>query len=144
MKAMQGMFNFDVTVNPTTETKSVSGFASKLYKVAIKGPMGLTIEQNLWTTRDLEPKMNIAAYKELFNAQMALLGPMGGDWWKKLSVIEGFPVLIESRTTMMGKTIGARDEVTSATEKEAPAGTYEPNADYTERPFDPMRAASQR
>jgi hypothetical protein len=144
MKAMQSMFKFDVSVKPTSETKSVAGFSSKLYEVVINGPMGLKIEQKLWATRELEPKMDVAAYKELFNTQMAMLGPMGGDWWKKLSVIEGYPVLTEMKTTMMGSTVAARDEVTSATEKAAPAGTYDPPAGYTEKPFDPMGASQKR
>jgi hypothetical protein len=139
MQAMAGMFKFDVTVTPTSETKTINGFAAKLTKVSISGAMGMKIEQNLWLTKDLDGKMDAVAYKELFGAQMAMLGPMGGDWWKKLATLEGFPVLTESKTTVGGGTMASRDEVKAATEKAPPAGIYDPPAGYKEQPFDPMK-----
>lgn len=144
MKAMSGMFKFDAAVTPTAEAKTINGFDTKLFKITISGPMGMKIEQNMWVSKDLNTKVDFAAYKELFASQMAMLGPMGGDWWKKLTVIEGFPVLTEGRTSVGGASFSSRDEVKSATEKAAPAGTYEPPAGYKEEKFDPMRQGQQR
>ena len=144
MQAMSGMFKFDAAVTPTAETKTINGFDTKLFKVTISGPMGMKIDQNMWVSKDLNAKLDLAAYKELFASQMAMLGPMGGDWWKKLTVIEGFPVLTEGTTTMGGTSFSMRDEVKSATEKAAPAGTYEPPAGYKEESFDPMRQGQRR
>jgi hypothetical protein len=144
MKAMGGMFKFDATVTPTSENKTINGFPTQLYKVSISGPMGMKIDQNMWVSKDLNSKLDLGAYRELFGSQMAMLGPMGGDWWKKLMVIDGFPVLTEVTTTMGGNKFGSRDEVKTATETAPPAGTYEPPAGYKEERFDPMRQGQRR
>ena len=142
MKAMGKMMTWDATVTPTGETKTLAGYKAQGYKVAISGPMGMKIDQSIWATKDL--KIDYEALKELMVNQRALMAPLGGDWWKKLAAVEGYPVLSESVTTMGGKSFGTREELVSAEDKEAPAGTYDPPAGYKAEPFDPMAQGKPR
>ena len=136
LTAMGKMMTWDATVTPTGETKTIAGFKSQGYKVGITGPMGMKIDQTIWATKDMD--IDYAALKELMVSQRALMAPLGGDWWKKLAAVEGYPVLSESVTTMGGKSFGTREEMVSTETKEAPAGTYDPPAGYKAEPFDPM------
>jgi Domain of unknown function (DUF4412) len=133
---MSKMMTWDATVTALGTTKTVAGFQAQGYKVAISGPMGMRIDQSLWTTKDLE--IDYSAFRELMLSQRALMAPLGGDWWKKLSAIEGYPVLSESVTTMAGKSFGTREEMISFETKDAPAGTYDPPAGYKAEAFDPL------
>lgn len=136
METMGKMMKWDATVTPTGETKTIAGYKSQGYKVAISGPMGMKIDQSIWATRELQ--IDYDALKELMVNQRALMAPLGGDWWKKLAAVEGFPVLSESVTTMGGKSFGTREEIVSTETKDAPAGTYDPPAGYKAEKFDPM------
>jgi uncharacterized protein DUF4412 len=142
MKAMGKMMTWEATVTPTGETKTVAGYKSQGYKVAISGPMGMKIDQSIWATKDLQ--IDYEALKELMVNQRALMAPLGGDWYKKLAAVEGYPVLSESVTTMGGKSFGTREEMVSAEDKDAPAGTYDPPAGYKAEPFDPMSQGKAR
>jgi hypothetical protein len=133
---MSKMMKFDAKIDVTGETKEINGFNCHLYKIEINGPMGLRIAQNLWTTTGV--KFDLKVYKDQFMTQQGLLGPLGGDWWKKFEVIEGLPILTEGTTTIGKSTYGTRSEVTSITEKQAPAGTYDVPAGYTEKQYNPM------
>lgn len=136
MEAMGRMMKWEATVTPTGETKTIAGYKSQGYKVAISGPMGMKIDQSIWATKDLE--IDYDALKELMVNQRALMAPLGGDWWKKLEAVDGYPVLSESVTTMGGKNFGTREEVISTETKDAPAGTYDPPKGYKAEKFDPM------
>jgi uncharacterized protein DUF4412 len=142
METMGKMMKWDATVTATGETKTIAGYKSQGYKVAISGPMGMKIDQSIWATKDLE--IDYDALKELMVNQRALMAPLGGDWWKKLAAVEGYPVLSESVTTMGGKSFGTREEMISAESKDAPAGTYDPPAGYKAEKFDPMAQGKGR
>jgi hypothetical protein len=136
LEMMSKMMKFDAKVDATDEKQTINGFPCQLYKIDITGPMGMRIAQKLWTSKAV--KFDLTAYKDQFMTQQAMMGPLGGDWWKKFEVLEGFPILTESVTTMGKKSFGSRDEVKSITEKAAPAGTYDIPEGYTEKKFNPM------
>ena len=136
METMGKMMTWDATVTATGTTKTIAGYNAQGYRVAITGPMGMRMDQDIWATKELQ--IDYSAFKELMLNQRALMAPLGGDWWKKLAAIEGYPVLSEMVTTMGGKSFATREEMVSFETKDAPAGTYEPPAGYKEETFDPM------
>jgi hypothetical protein len=125
-----------VGITPTEETREISGYAAKLYKINLSNGVGMNMDMDLWLTTDV--KLDVDAYKRLTN-EMLSAQSMGGDWIKQILAIEGFRVLQETTISMMGSEVKAREELVSIEEKEAPAGNYAPPADYTEKPFDLMQ-----
>jgi hypothetical protein len=55
-----------------------------------------------------------------------------------MSKIEGLVVEQQGVMTMMGNEVGTSEKALSIENVEAPAGTYDPPAGYTEKPFDFM------
>ncbi len=139
MEQMMGQMK--ATVTPTTETKKIKDWNATRYTMTMSMPMGGSMTQEIWATKDvaldpaaLEMRMAVVSATPMVGASMAL----------EMKKVEGLPVLVERTTVMMGKESKAREEVTSIEQKEAPAGHYDPPADYTEKPFDPMSEAGGR
>ena len=57
---------------------------------------------------------------------------------KEMTKIEGLVVEQKGVMTMMGNEVGTSEKTISIEDLPAPAGTYDPPADYTEKPFDFM------
>ena len=55
-----------------------------------------------------------------------------------MTKIEGLVVEQKGVMTMMGNEVGTSEKTISIDDMAAPAGTYDPPADYTEKPFDFM------
>ena len=98
--------------------------------------MGMKIAMVMWVTKDL--KVDMAAYKDLIKYTQEL-SPMTADMVKEMAKIDGIPVLTETNTDAMGTTMKNREEVVSAEEKAAPAGTYDVPAGYKVEAFDLMK-----
>jgi len=120
-----------VTVTPTEETKKISNWTAKKYKVARTGGFNSGVEE-VWAAS--EAGMDITAFREL-TAQIPSMRPMpGGDEMKK---IEGFVILTERTRPMGDIDIKSREEIVSIEKKEAPAGAFEIPKDYQIKPFEP-------
>jgi hypothetical protein len=136
IQQMTGQITVSVAV--TGETRKIGEWNATRYTVTTTLPMGGSDVQEIWATKDVP--LDLAALQDM-RAAMLALNPMGGtrmaDEMKK---IDGVAILVERTRTMMGAEAKARDEVTSIEQREPSAGLYDPPADFTEKPFDPMAA----
>jgi len=134
-----------VTVTPSTDTKKIKDWNTTRYTLALTIPMGggsSSITQEMWVTKDVA--VDAAALKEMLGALMSM-NPMGGSSWAaEMKKVDGLPVMTERTRTMMGTEVKAHEEVTSIETKDAPAGTYDVPAGFTETPFDPMAEMKAR
>lgn len=134
---MKAMMNFDVTVTPTDETKTVGGWEARRYDMSLSSAM-VNMEQVLWAAKDTP--VDVSAYVELYG-NVVSLQPGMESMMSEMKKIDGFVVSQEStaKMPMMGDAaIGSKDAVTSIEEVEAPAGTYEPPAGYARKDFNFM------
>lgn len=119
-----------VQVTATNETKKIGNWNARKYKVDLSNP-GLHLDTTIWASRDIA---SYEAYSRLA-ASLAAMQPGGAEWARKLGQIEGFPVLQEADVNMGGSRFRTREELVAVETRDAPAGAYEPPADYTARPF---------
>jgi hypothetical protein len=132
---MAAQMEMEVTITPTDQTREIAGYASKLYQVALKNPMGMEMDMELWLSTDLN--MDVDLYKNL-TMEMLSAQPMGAEWIKQILALEGFRVLQETKVRMMGTEVKASEELLSVEEMDAPANNYSPPEGYGEKPFDLM------
>jgi hypothetical protein len=66
------------------------------------------------------------------------LQPGMADAIREMRKLEGLVVEQQGVMTMMGNEVGTSERAISIENIEAPAGTYDPPAGYTEKPFDFM------
>jgi len=133
MEQMMGQMK--VTVAATTETKKIKEWNATKYTMTMALPMGGSITQDIWATKDIE--FDRAAFAELNGAMMSTIRG-GASMASEFKKIEGIPVLTERTQSIMGQSSKAREEVGSAEMKDAPEGHYEVPKGYTENPFDLM------
>ena len=123
------------TVTPTTETKQIGTWNATRYTVSTTSPMGMNITQEIWATKDVS--MN-AAMQDMRATLMSANPMISSGMVNEMKKVEGFPVLTERTRSMMGSDAKSREEVVSIESKDAPEGTYDVPAGFTEKPFDPM------
>jgi hypothetical protein len=116
-----------VSVMPTTQSKVVNGFETTLTQVQIK-MMGQDIAMDFWVSKDLG--ISLDQVRSVSEAMFAG-NPMFKDLGEKMAAIEGYPVRIDTRVSVMGSTFGGWQEVQKVEKKAAPAGTYEVPEGYT-------------
>jgi hypothetical protein len=135
---MQGLLQqmaMTATVTPTEERKEINGWNARRYDVHMQNQMGMKIDSTVWATE--EAASDLRAFRGLY-AAMGSLQPGGAGAVDELMKVQGVPVLTETRIEGMGGSFGSREELLSATEAAAPAGTYEVPAGYQETAFNPM------
>ncbi len=120
-------------VTATNETKKIGNWNARKYKVDISNPVGLRLDTTIWASKDIT---DYGTYQRMA-ASLAALQPGSADWARKLEQIEGFPVLQEADVTMGGSRFKTREELVSVEVGDAPAGSYDPPAGYTAKPFMP-------
>ena len=134
MQPMLAMMQFEVTVTPTEEHKQVGEWDARRYDMAMTSQM-FSMKSTMWVTK-------VAGYDpEAFNSMYVHLNslqPGMADAVKEMSKIEGLVVEQQGVMTMMGSEVGTSEKTISIDNIDAPAGTYDPPVDYTEKPFDFM------
>jgi hypothetical protein len=134
MQPMLAMMQFEVTVTPTDERKQVGEWDARRYDMTMTSQM-FSMKATMWVTK-------VDGYDpQSFNSMsvhMNSLQPGMADAVKEMSKIDGLVVEQQGIMTMMGTEVGTSEKTTSIENIEAPAGTYDPPADYTEKPFDFM------
>lgn len=133
---MKGMMSMSATVTPSDETKKVGSWNAKKYAVTIKGPQGPVTTEDRWVTKDITG-IDVTVYRDMMN-KMFVMMPGGEQIAEEMKKIDGIVVLTERTRTRGGNSVKSTEELTSVESKDAPAGTYDIPADYTEKPFDPM------
>jgi hypothetical protein len=128
-----------VQVTPRTETRKVNQWNAKRYDVSIQSAMGMKIATTLWVSKEVDGYLPM----NRLSATLASLQPGAAAWAKELEKIDGYPVLTESSVDALGAKFGTREELQTVEAKDAPAGTFEPPAGYTAKPYNPIPGMSQ-
>lgn len=135
MEPMMKKMEMTATVEPTGERKEINGWSARLYNVSLSNQIGMKIASKVWASTDVG--VDLGTFREM-SKTMASLQPGFGAAADKLLEIEGVPVLMESDVQMMGSQFSSNEELVSASNQDAPAGTYEVPEGYTEQQFNPM------
>jgi len=134
MQPMLAMMQFEVTVTPTDEHKQVGEWNARRYDMSMTSQM-FSMKSTMWVTK-------VAGYDpEAFNSMYVHLNslqPGMADAVKEMGKIDGLVVEQQGLMTMMGNEVGTSEKTISIDNMDAPAGTYDPPAGYTEKPFDFM------
>ena len=134
MQPMLAMMQFEVTVTPTDEHKQVGEWNARRYDISMTSQM-FSMKSTMWATK-------VAGYDpEAFNSMYVHLNslqPGMADAVKEMGKIDGLVVEQQGLITMMGNEVGTSEKTISIDNMDAPAGTYDPPAGYTEKPFDFM------
>ena len=134
MQPMLAMMQFEVTVTPTEEHKQVGEWDARRYDISMTSQM-FSMKSTMWATK-------VAGYDpEAFNSMYVHLNslqPGMADAVKEMGKIDGLVVEQQGLITMMGNEVGTSEKTISIDNMDAPAGTYDPPAGYTEKPFDFM------
>ena len=134
MQPMLAMMQFEVTVTPTDEHKQVGEWDARRYDMSMTSQM-FSMKSTMWVTK-------VAGYDpEAFNSMYVHLNslqPGMADAVKEMGKIDGLVVEQQGLITMMGNEVGTSEKTISIDNMDAPAGTYDPPAGYTEKPFDFM------
>jgi hypothetical protein len=121
MKGFGQMMQPKVSVEETGETQKIKNWKCKKYIMTMK-MMGTTSTSEIWATEDI--KINYDLYTTLSLAMMPKT--LGLDkMMEEMKKIKGLTVLSTGTTTMMGTKVKSTQELLEASEKPAPAGTYE-------------------
>ena len=125
MKNMMGGMSAKVT--ETDEMKKIGDWNCRKYLVEMNMGMAGTVMAESWATSDLK-----IDYVKVFTAASARMAAMPGfeKIIQEMKRIKGFVVYQASKTKMMGSEIGSTTELLEASEKPAPAGTYDLPAGY--------------
>jgi hypothetical protein len=128
MQPMLAMMQFQVTVTPTEEYKQVGEWEARRYDMSMTSQM-FSMESTMWATQ-------VAGYdSQAFNSMYVHLNslqPGMAEAVKEMSKIDGLVVEQEGVMNMMGNDVGTSEKTISIENIEAPAGTYDPPAGYTE------------
>lgn len=134
---MLEMLKFDVTVAASDETKKVGEWNAKRYDLKMTSAM-MSLDTVIWAST--ETPIDQAAFFDLFSVVMSLQPGMD-SMMEQMRQIDGYVVSQEAAMSMkfMGETtVGSTDVVTSIAKVDAPAGTYDPPAEYAKEEFDFM------
>ena len=134
---MMAMLKFDVTVTASDETKKVGEWNAKRYDLKMTSAM-MSLDTVIWAST--ETPIDQAAFFDLFSVVMSLQPGMD-SMMEQMRQIDGYVVSQEAAMSMKfagETTVGSTDVVTSIAMVYAPAGTYDPPADYAKEEFDFM------
>lgn len=139
MQPMLAMMQFAVTVTPTDEYKQVGEWNARRYDMTMASQM-FSMNSTMWVTEveGYDPQAFNSMYVHLNSLQ-----PGMADAVKEMSKIGGLVVEQAGVMTMMGTEVGTSEQAISIDQMDAPPGTYDPPAGYTEKPFDFMARMQQ-
>jgi hypothetical protein len=134
MKPMLAMMQFEVTVTETEEHKQVGEWQTQRYNMTMSSQM-FTMKSTMWVTKvkGYDPESFNSMYIHLNSLQ-----PGMADAIKEMRKLDGLVVEQNAVMTMMGNDVGTSEKAIAIEDVDAPAGTYDPPAGYTEKPFDFM------
>jgi hypothetical protein len=99
-----------------------------------------SMNSTMWVTE--VPGYDPEAFNSMY-VHLNSLQPGMADAVKEMSKIDGLVVEQQGVMTMMGTEVGTSEQAVSIDQMAAPAGTYDPPAGYTEKPFDFMERMQQ-
>ncbi|MCG6962274.1 MAG: DUF4412 domain-containing protein [Acidobacteria bacterium] len=131
---MLKMMEMTATVTPTDETKKIGKWETRRWNVTLSSKM-VQMQQTSWVTKDVP--LDLAKYRNMVD-QVVSLQPGMASAVKEMAKIDGLPVEQDTVTEMAmagGNKMTSHEEVVSIDKVEAPAGTYDPPAGATAKPF---------
>jgi hypothetical protein len=136
VQQMLDMMKSTASVTATEERKPIGAWNARLYHAVIQNSM-MTFKSEIWATTDV--KIAYPSYRALDEALLSL-NPATKDAAAEFRKIEGLPVLEEQTVAVMGSEMKMSEKTLAVKDGAAPAGTYDPPAGFTEKPFDMMEA----
>lgn len=139
---MKMMMTFEVTVTPGEETKTVGKWEAKRFDMKMTSKM-MAMEAVMWVVE--HPDLDMDAFYAMYE-HMASMQPGMVDAAKEMRKVNGLVVeqqAVMSMPMMGDMSIKTSEKMTVIEKLEAPEGTYDPPAGYTEKEFDFM-ASMQR
>ncbi len=133
IKQMLEQMEPEIEVETTDEEDTIGEWNARKTIITVTAPMGITITHEIWLTDEIDVERR--GYDEAARA-LSGMSPIGGDWVDKLAGLEGFPVLTETLTEVMGRETVSRERVVNVEETTAPDGTYEVPEGYTQQAMD--------
>lgn len=139
MEQMTKMMAATVKVTSTDRSGEFAGYSCTYSKVEVSmGMMQMTSDSCI----SKELPIDYSRYQALAEAQAEMLPNQ--DWLKEMTEkLQGFPVRTESTATVMGNEQKSWQELQSVEERDAPAGHYEPPAEYQKVEYNPMEEMQQ-
>jgi len=115
------------------ETKKIGEWNAKRYEITLSQVGNVVTKEIVWASPDI--KIDSLKYEEMCSALMSIT-PEQRNLVRELGRIQGLPVRRERTQNLSSVPVTTIEEVTSALEKEPPAGLYDPPADWTEKPYE--------
>jgi hypothetical protein len=119
------------TVTPTDEQKTIGDWPARKYTIDANSQM-MNMDIEMWVTKEVP--VDAEAVMDM-QAVLSGLQPGTDELTDEMKKIEGYPVQQTIVTEMMGAQQKQTQKVVSIEEMEAPAGTYDPPADYSVEPL---------
>jgi hypothetical protein len=119
------------TVTPTDERKTIGEWPVRKYTIDADSQM-MNMDIEMWVTKDVP--VDPQAVMDM-QAVLSGLQPGMDELTEEMKKIEGYPVQQTITMEMMGAKQKRTQKVVSIEEMEAPAGTYDPPADYSVEPL---------
>jgi hypothetical protein len=135
---MKNMMKFKMTVTPAGESKKIGQWNCKKYQETLETGMSKT-ESVIWASEDI--KIDPELYTKLSTAMLAMMPGFKesmADLIKEAKKIKGVYVRTEASTTIMGNAMNTTTELLEIKEGTAPAGIFDPPADYKQVKFEGM------
>lgn len=127
MQQMMQVLNPQASVTPTDSTRVVNGWSARLTKVNVT-MMGQDVAMDMWMSPDVG--VSTDQVRRLTQAMFSA-NPAFAELGAKMASIEGYPVRVDSRVTIMGSSFGSWQEVQKVERRAAPPGTFDVPAGFT-------------
>jgi hypothetical protein len=135
-EAMANMMKMEVTIEPTTEKKTINGWNCTKYLQTMK-MMGTSSTGELWASTDV--KVDAAMVTKFFSSfylKSQKMKTLAAQMQKEYEKIKGFIVYSVSTMSVMGNEIRTTSEMKGMKEAPSPAGTYEVPAKYKQKQWE--------
>jgi hypothetical protein len=133
---MANMMKMEVTIEPTTETKTINGWNCTKYLQTMK-MMGTSSTSELWASTDV--KVDAAMVTKFFSSfylKSQKMKSLAAQMQKEYGKIKGFIVYSVSTMSVMGKESRTTSEMKGLKEATAPAGTYDVPAKFKQKQWE--------
>jgi hypothetical protein len=127
---MQGMMKVEVSIQPTNESKVISGWKCKKYIMTMNTFMGEN-KSEIWATEDLkiDPKL-YSKFSTALSAANPAMKDMAGTMMEEMKKIKGVQVLNVSTQKIMNQNISSSTELLDYKTGSAPGDLFQIPANY--------------
>jgi hypothetical protein len=133
---MANMMKMKVTIEPTSETKTINGWKCTKY-LQTMDMMGVKSASELWATTDIkvDPVMIEKFVSSMYLKSKSMKG-LAAQIQKEYGKIKGYVVYSVSTSTVMGSESRTTTEVRQMKQATAPAGTFDLPAKFKQKKWE--------